>query len=292
MRKTLKIELKKALCSKYFVLGLCLLMLFAILSAVYMIENRAGYNPDSINHYLKDGKLTRNPDLPLFGFYSAWIGGEDLSLAYILFYTLLPVGAALPFGWSYYTERKSGYLKNIASRIDKRTYLFSKAIATFAVGMLVVLLPLLVNVFLVSAFVPTCDPFAGYTFYNHVYFGNLWVDLYFTHPFLHMVLYILLDTLYGGIFALFSLAISFYLKNIFAVVFIPFLLMLVAGYVERIAITGFPDRIPIEFVPTQFLHASAAQAQVMGWAVILVTLLILGFSLLTVGIRGSKDEIF
>lgn len=292
MKNMIKTEIRKAFVSKYFMLGLLLLMTFAILSAWYMIEVRIGYNPDSIYHYMENGQFTRNPDLPLFGFYNSWIGGENLSLANTLFFVLLPVGAALPYGWSFHTERKSGYIKNVVSRIDKRSYFFAKTIAVFTSGMLAVFIPLVSNILLTSAFIPIVSPFAGYTFYNYVYFGNMWSDLFFTNPFLHMILYVLLDTLYGGIFALLSFAVTFYVKNIFSGIFVPFLSMLGLSYVEGIIHRGFSDIIPIEFIPTKFLHSRSLNAQTMGWSVLAVTLFLLVFALLTIFIRGSKDEVF
>ena len=99
-----------------------------------MIEVRASYNPGQVLANQVDGQLAHNPDLPLFTFYNSWVGGDDLSLAAALFYALLPVGAALPFGWSYCTEHKSGYLKNIYTRVDKKTYLAGKALAVFLSG--------------------------------------------------------------------------------------------------------------------------------------------------------------
>ena len=125
MKKLIKMELKKAICSKLFLLGFLLLLLFAMLSAWFMIENRVSYNPDMIlsEVYYENGKFKTNPDLPLFGFYNSWVGGEVISLAQSLFYNLLPIGAAIPFAWSYHTERKNGYLKNIASRTDKKNIL-------------------------------------------------------------------------------------------------------------------------------------------------------------------------
>lgn len=293
MNGMLKTELKKAVLTKQFLLGLSLLLLFAVLSAAYMIESRADYNPGLVTaNAMMDGKFTTNPDLPLFGFYNSWVGGEELSLASTLFFSLLPIGAVLPFGWSFYSERKSEYLKNIATRIDKKAYLFCKAIAVFLSGALVVLIPLLVNILLVSAFVPICDPFVGYTFYNHVFFGGLWVDLFFTNPALYMLLYVLLDTLYGGIFALLSFAFAFYVKNMLAVILLPFLFMLLFGYLEGVIQSGLPQWIPIEFVPTRFLHSRTLNGRTVWWAVVLTTAVLLGFALLTIGIRGNKDEIF
>lgn len=71
--------------------------------------------------FAENGKLVDNPMLSLLGFYNAWVGGENLSLAYSVFYTLLPVAAALPYAWSFFLERKTGYLKNVATRVHQDT---------------------------------------------------------------------------------------------------------------------------------------------------------------------------
>lgn len=293
MRKLIPVvgmELKKAFCSKKFFLGMVLLLLFSILSAVYMIEGRAGYNPDSILAHMDNGEYTRNPDLSLFTFYNSWIGGDDLSLAANLFYTLLPIGAALPFGWSYYLERKSGYLKNVYTRVGKGTYLVGKTIAVFLSGAAVMAVGLAVNILLVYAKIPVITPFAAYNFYNHIYFGNLWADLYFSAPWAYVLLFSLLDIFYGGIFALLSFAGGFYFRNIFAVLFTPFLLMLVGSYVEEVLFNNRADFVPVEWVPTLFLHPQGVHFQIMGWAVALVTALLLAFSLLTIYFRGARRE--
>ena len=284
------LELRKAFCSRKFLLGLALLLIFSVLSAVYMIESRAGYNPGGVLAAMKDGEFTRNPDLPLIAFYNSWLGGDELSLAATLFYTLLPIGAALPFGWSYYAERKSGYLKNIYSRVDRKTYLTGKAIAVFLSGAAVAAFSLAVNILLVLAKIPLIAPFVWYNLYNHVSFGSLWADLYFSMPGLYVLLYALLDVLFGGIFALLSFAVGFYFRNLFAVLFSPFLLTVAASYLQTVIRSKAPDRVPVEFIPTQFLHPQGGMYQIMGWAVLWVTALLLAFSLLTIYFRGVRHE--
>ena len=69
------IEFRKAFISKKFLLGAALLLIFSMLSAVYMIESRAGYNSAGILESMKDGELTRNPTLSLITFYNSWMGG-------------------------------------------------------------------------------------------------------------------------------------------------------------------------------------------------------------------------
>lgn len=295
MKNLLKIELKKAFFSKSFLAGFGILMLCAFCSALFAIENWGDYNPNYLYEYcMKDGSYTMNPDFPLYNLFSTWIGADTMSLAGTLFYYLMPVGAALPYAWSFHTERKSGYLKNIVSRAEKKRYFPAKLTAVFLSGAAVVLLACLINILIVSAFLPVGNNTQEYTLYNLIYFGNLWADLFFTHPFLHMALYVLLNGLYGGIFALLSAAVSFYVKNLPALLLTPFLVLLLAGYVHDVIRTRFfPQTLNFpEFVPTQFLHARTVNCPVFGWAVALVTLLLLGFALGTILWRGFKDEIY
>ena len=295
MKSIMKMELKRAILSKFFLLGLALLLIFSVLSGMYMLENRVSYNPDiitSLDYYYKDGKFQTNPDLSLFSFYNSWVGGEALSLFQSLFFNLLPIGAAIPFAWSYHTERKSGYLKNIASRTDKKKYFIAKTIAVFTSGALVVLIPLIVNIAIVSAFVPSIDPFAGYTFYNYHYVGEMWIEYYFTNPALYVALYVLLDSLYGGIFALLSFATAFYIKNILAVLFLPYFFVTAVGYLQSVVYANIYVTVTYEFNPAVYLHSLMYGGSRMWWIVLPTTLFLLIFSLGTIFIRGFKDEIF
>ncbi len=143
MSNMFKLELKRAICSKTFFFGTALLTIFAVCSALYMIESQGGYNPNYLyEHCMENGKYIYNPDFPLVSVYTSWVGADRVSLAYSLFYNLLPIGAAIPFAWSYHSEKKCGYLKNIATRINKKYYYISKTIAVFTSGTLAVLIPM------------------------------------------------------------------------------------------------------------------------------------------------------
>lgn len=289
--RVILIEIKKAFCNKKFLLGTAILLTFSLLSAVYMIQSWAGYNPEQVlETWAQNGECTRNPDLPLFGFYKAWVGGDGLSLAALLFYTLLPVATALPFGWSYYVERKNGYLKNVYSRIDRKIYLVGKTIAVFLSGTAVAGICLVVNILLVLAKIPLITPSAWYNLYNQVKFGTLWADLYYSIPGLYVLLYMLLTAFYGGVFALLSFAAGCWFHNIFAVLFSPFLLMMIAGYLETVIQSRMGDRILIEVVPTRFLHPESAHYLITSWAAALVTAGLIAVSLLTIYFRGVRNE--
>lgn len=295
MKKVLIIELKKAIFSRKFLLGTGLLTTLAVLSAIYSIENWGDYNPGYLEEYcISNGKYIYNPDFPTNSFFNAWIGGDMLSLAYTLFFVFLPVGAALPYAWSYYIERKNGYIRNIVTRTNKMNYYYSKTIAVFLSGAFSILIPFVINILLVSAFIPYYKPWAGYNFYNMIFFGNMWADLFFSNPIVHTILFVLLNILYGGIFALLSFTISFFVRNIVAVIFGPFLLMIALGYVENVIVSHFwkNSLIIFEFVPTRFLHSRTIYNQVTSENVILITILLLIFSMTTIFLKGKKDEIY
>ena len=295
MKNLIKIELKKSIFSKTFLLGAALLSLFAVLSAVYSIESWSGYNPDYLYKYcMENGKYISNPDFPLYSFFGAWLGGDTLSLAYTLFFTFLPIGASIPYAWSFHSEKKNGYIRNIAIRTNKINYYIAKGISVFISGALAVFIPYIINILLVSTFIPYYPNWAGYNFYNLVFFGNMWSDLFFSNPILHTMLFVMLNTLYGGIFALLSFAVSFYVKNIIAIIFGPFLFMIISGYVESIVVNQFFQNslTVFEFVPTHFLHSRAIYNQVNGTYVLLITLILLSFSILTIIIKGKRNEIY
>ncbi len=289
MGNIIKLELKKAFFNKWFYLSIGLLLFFAIFSAGYMIESRRNYNPLEIEAYcMEDGKFVRNPDLEMFGLYHSWIGGEELSLASSLFYALLPVGAALPFAWSFHIERKTGYLRNVFTRVYKRNYFCAKIIAVFLSGAVVVLVPLITNLMLVSAYIPTENLFVGYIYYNHLLFGSMWVDILYTNPLLHTILYVGMSTLYGGIFALLSFSLSFFIKNLFTVIFLPFLMMVVANYLQHIAYESFNLTFRPDFVPTNFLHS---RTNTQGIGVAVITILLIVSTIVIIYAKGKRDEV-
>ncbi len=288
MKRQFKTEIKKALLSPYFLFGMGLLTVFAVYSGVYILSKNGAYT-DAIK---ADTEYAHNPDLPLFSFFTSWIGAERMSLAYTLFYNLMPIGAALPFAWSFCSERKNGYIKNIVTRDNKKNYYKAKALAIFVSGMLAVLIPLIINILIVSTKMPLYKPFAGYNFYNCVYFGDMFAELYYTYPSLYVFLYVSLNTLYGGLFAMLGAACSFYISNIFSAVLFPFVIMLISAYAEH-AIQGylFAGDI-VELIPTQFLHASTLYANSSGIVVFADTLIILIFSIFTIYVKGVKNEIY
>ena len=172
-----KIEIRKAVGNLFFWISLACLMLFSLFSASFVIQNyllaREYLFPEQIRKGI-------NEFYPIWNFYQNWIGAERISMASSLFFTLLPVFAVLPAALSFQKERRTGYLRVAVFRTGKRQYVLAKSVAVFLSGFLVAFLPLIANVLLVSAFIPTTIPQVNYNFYTYVSFGELWADLFFS----------------------------------------------------------------------------------------------------------------
>ncbi|WP_062105422.1 hypothetical protein [Bacillus niameyensis] len=281
--RLLKIELKKAIKNKFFLITLLTASLFALLSAWYRI--------DSYFYFYHGGPnlmITGNPMIEASSLFNHWIGGEGFSLGFTLFFTLLPLIAALPYGWSYFIENKSGYVKTVVTRCSKCHYYLSKYLATFTAGGLVVLIPLLVNFLLVACFVPAITPSTEYILYYPVLHGSLWSQLFFTHPVIFVILYLILDFIFAGLFATMSLAITFFIKNRIAVILIPYLLIMILHYSR----TFLTYKFYYEISPLHFLHSTSIVNPTNVWIILGQGLL---FFVLTFGITmklGVKREVY
>ncbi|MBM7542280.1 hypothetical protein [Amphibacillus cookii] len=279
----IKIELKKAIKNKFFVTTLMVGSIFALFSAWYMIDSYAAFEHQN-KVYTNNG----NPMIQQFSLFNHWIGGEAFSLGYTLFFTLIPLMAVLPYSWSYFIENKIGYVKSIVTRSSKFQYYLSKYIATFVSGGLVVLIPLIANILIVACFVPAITPTKLYPLYYAVDHGSLWSGLFYTHPIIYVLLYLILDFVFAGLFATMSLAVSFFIKNRIAIILIPFFFILILHYSRTFLAYIYYNEIS----PLHYLHSTAIENYANGGMVLTQGLL---FFILTFGITmklGVKREVF
>ena len=93
-------------------------------------------------------------------------------------------------------------------------------IATFISGGLVTMLPLLLNLCATMMFIPALKPSGnGLFIHSGAYImGNLFCE----HPLIYVLIYVLQFFIYGGSFALVSLAVSFFIDKTFLVIISPF----------------------------------------------------------------------
>lgn len=291
-KNLLVIEIKKALFTRSFFIPLILMCAIACLSASYIIEiffdNTHMYESISQN-----GIFEKNYIFQTLSSYSGWIGNESRSLMQSVFFILIPVVAAIPFSTSFFTERKIGYHRNIATRINISFYYLAKSLACFISGFLVVTLPLTVNFLLVSAFLPSSLPHINYDIYYLVYYGELFSDIFYSQPLLFVALFILLNGLFSGTIALLVFALSLKINNKYVSLFLPLLMFLGIDYIANFVLRNVDGNVwGIEFSLINLLHANSSRGTKLWWMLACQFLILFGSAVSFLYLRSKKDEIF
>ncbi len=256
--RTVKTEIKKACHNKMTTVTLILVLALTLYHAVTVIIN---YN--SFYSYYRLQTEIVNQMITSESLFCHWLGTDVVSFPTSAFFFLLPVVAVLPYGWSLASEMNSGYTKNMLSRIPRKSYLLAKYIASFISGALLVFIPLLVSLLVLALFLPAIRMESIYP-YGTIGQGCMWAGIYYEHPYVYCVLYMLLDSVYAGLMATISTALSFFLKNKVAVVLAPFFIMLLADYVDVNFLNGG------EYSPIKFLQGLPVANDCYGSAVFLI----------------------
>ena len=107
----------------------------------------------------------------------------------------------------------------------------------------------------------------------------------------------MLDAIYGGIYALLSFATAFYIKNILAVLFVPYFLVMAVGYLQSVINSNLQSSakgfyVQYEFNPSVYLHSLMYGGHRLWFVIWGIALALLLFSIATIFIRGFNDEIF
>ncbi|MEH6891375.1 hypothetical protein V7024_17075 [Bacillus sp. JJ864] len=165
----------------------------------------------------------------IFTPYTSWMSASFTSVIPILFFLILPLISSLPVSTLFKDDKESGLLNIILIKTTKKKYFSGLFVVTFLIGSIVIAISLLVNALGSFLFLPNLLPDEIVNRNIGMNSGaTILVDLYYNHPFIHMMLNILICSIFGGIFAVFSLSISFWIKNKFIV--------LVGGFIVQIGL--------------------------------------------------------
>ncbi len=213
MSKMIKMEFERAFRSKTMTISL--LVGLAIVLVQYFFVSFP-YRNDILTYY--SGSVGTYP----ISAFKLWIELDSVHPYLSIYLTLFPFLAVLPYGLSYFFDLKSGYVKEIYARIDRKAYLWAKFLAVFVSGGVVVLLPVLLNLFLHLMTFPALNPIATSGFYLCAV--QLYADIYYTNPVLFFAIYMVMYFIYGGAFACVGLAVSKLFDYSFFVLISPFVI--------------------------------------------------------------------
>lgn len=214
MIKTLKSEIKRSFCNRYFLISL---FISGALVIWYSIE-RFPFCIDKNNNFSSQGKM---PCDFLEISFTNWLGSHNMFIQQNIFYLILPLLATIPFAGSFYSDIHGGYAKNVCVRTKKSNYLISKYIAVFVSGGSAAAIPLLFSFLLCAAFLPSMTPEVSYQ-YTNIFSSDKWSWLLFTQPILYVLVYCGATFLFAGLTACMALGITYFSSKSFLPLLFPF----------------------------------------------------------------------
>lgn len=222
------------------------------------------------------------------------------SIGTVLDGIFIPVLAALPAACSYFEEKRNGIVNHILTRTTRRAYFSGKALVSFLFGLMVSILPFLLNYALCliavsrkdTVSVITANMGGVYGYAVESWLGRyLFPGLYLNHPVLNQLLLIGLVGIWGGGMALLAYGVSLYFrKHIVLTAALPGIIVMLTGLL--LSAFGWD----FLFIPFQFGLYSVRYQHFWGDKTILLLLLnglplMAGIVLTLLKVRISCDEL-
>lgn len=158
--------------------------------------------------------------------------GSGLSIHIFIFF-LFGILAAMPYGDSLVADRSCRTLPVLTIRTKGNTYFYSGALAAFTGSFLIFMSFFLLAQVLAVLVFPIQSTFHDY--YNTYAWEDslsrsyLFPAMFFQHPYLHNLIFALYDSLWAGIFALTSYAVSLFVRQRLVVLAIPQLILILGS---------------------------------------------------------------
>lgn len=274
MRNMIKIEIIRAFNNRSLFYSILIGLIITISHFVYYVIPLS----NDLDKYLALNKPMMYPGW----LFSSWIGGNLYNLHVFLYYLLIPILAVIPFADTFFLDKKEGFTNNVFIRTNKKYYFISKFLATFTVGGLAIVIPLVANFLLTAMFLPSMIPEVSSGFYT-IDASSMWSTLFYTHPFIYLICFFLIDFVFSGLIATIALAVSYFVEHRFVVLITPFLLYLfVFAFFNLLG--------AISLAPINFLQPSFSRGNIL---IIFVETILLGVTTAFIFYsKGMKDDTF
>ncbi|MCL2826166.1 MAG: hypothetical protein FWD72_02040 [Eggerthellaceae bacterium] len=267
-------ELHRAFFNRMFVLSLLVAMAIAV---AHVLLVGMPYGVSEIWGAWRSGSKGVYPP----SLYNTWIGQTGYSVLTVAFYYAIPLLCCIPFTDSLAADMTTKYISQAITRSSRARFFGSKLCAAALSSGCIALVPLVANVVLTACFVPALvpEPAAG-TFF--VAPSTMLPDLFYSAPAAYIAFFIALTFLSCCTFGIMAIACSFFIRNRFVVVLIPFALCMAAQFAtQSTLLAGFsPVNALLPYQPYPSL----------AWAVCLLLLLTLVASSLIIAIKGKGYE--
>jgi len=241
MKKQLAIEFRRLLKSPTLYIAIFIGLCIAISQVVQVTLPLAKANDPDI--YIENGDIPHSVFTCMMS-----MGRGFLSWHANMLINLAPVLVALPFGVSFYMDRRTGYIKQLFVREKKERYLWAKYIMTFVSGGFVLALPVLVNFLGNWMLVPLIEPIEGTHLFVQV--PEYLEYMYYDAPVLYILCVCFIQFVMGGLMATLCLGAAYlvdviFLVQLFPVIFV-YLYNMCAGSLDFLKLRMIDDYLNIE----------------------------------------------
>ena len=272
MQKILKIELHRAFINWTFGVSIAIGCTIAISHLWFQVI------PSICN---LDNYLLGKGEYPV-SVFNKWIGGEGISLQSALYNMLLPCLAILPYGDSLFCDKKSGYIKNILIKTSKKKFFLSKMISAFLSGAVACTVPLLLNLVLSAACLPSIIPESSSMTFP-LFERSMFSNLFYKYPYRYIFIYLTIIFVFSGLFSCLALGLSYYVEKKYEIYIIPLIVYMLIDFVA--GCIGFDCLSPKSYLRID-------QPVPASFEIILIEYLVgMGLFICIYCYKGKKDEI-
>jgi hypothetical protein len=283
VKRVIKHELSKLLQSNTFKIAVASGCIFSVVHFVYTL------------YYVKWAYYDN------FASTSHPIGLDNISLLYrfldcdnftvvgTLFYLVLPILAALPYGTSLHNERKNGYQMQVIARVGKKRYLAAKFVTAFLSGVIVIGITLVFDLMLCAMICPLSSVHI-LSLEMPMYQGYFCVNLFYNYPILFLIVAILMSSIWGGVCAVMAMAAEMFVQNAVIITLFPLILLYLVSFVTEY-LQGVLFHTVYEFRPI-YLFQAVCMNRNPAWYIAVWQVFIFGISSVVYFARGMKRENF
>lgn len=277
----IKLEISKAIKNSFFLCAIVCSILIAIMSAFQSVR-RYFINVSLINIYEPEAYTYLGSSL-----YNNWIGASGDFYTH-LFYFLIFLLCTLPYSWSLFVEKKSGYINQVITRTSRTYYYLSKYLAAFVSGGVIAFVPLVLNFVICALFIPAYPMDQLSDLYIAVPQNYLWSHILYDKPIVYVLLYILLSFVFCGLWSTIGVSLSFVLKSRLSILISPFLfIILVQVFSNSNFYSSGKTIIPSYLIaPKAYGYGCTIGSVVVAWII-----LILLFNVIIYFIKGYKKDV-
>ena len=149
--------------------------------------------------------------------YTMWMSIDGFTFVPTIFFILLPLIASLPASTLLKEDFANGYFYKLKMGKSIKQILLGYLKIAFMTGFIVIAVPLLFNFLSWFMILPNIKPDNLLNInIGAMNFTMLFVSLYYSHPVVHAILSIIFSSLWGGLFSVFAMVTSLWIKNKFA----------------------------------------------------------------------------